>query len=242
MAVDRLKKYTFTHQSSATQHAPRSRVRKRKTWWLDGAEFRELRLECLLSQRACADFLGVAVRTVRGWDRSHARVPWAVVRLLRVYRNGELLSPQWVGWRLWGDTLWSPEGKAFRPHQLSYWSNTTVAMADLWREERRQLRLSAASKPHAGMTVRDDARAMDGSLAVRSDSAVSTVAGAREGVRIDTQCTPFAADRFFVDADLEREASRQALAPCSPPGLVLTKTTGTLKPLNLRQREVAGGR
>ena len=64
--------------------------RRRKLWRVSDAEFRDLRLGCLLSQRACAEFLGVAVRTVRAWDRGRVRVPWAVVRLLRLLRCGEL--------------------------------------------------------------------------------------------------------------------------------------------------------
>lgn len=72
----------------------------RRRWFVSAEGFRELRLTCLLSQRACADLLGVGLRSVRNWDRGRARVPWAVVRLLRILRNGELPGDAWEGWRL----------------------------------------------------------------------------------------------------------------------------------------------
>jgi hypothetical protein len=124
---------------AAAGRKPRTR---RRTWWLSGCEFRELRLSCLLNQRACAEFLGVGIRTVRGWDHGRSRVPWSVIRLLRITRNGELLPAAWAGWRLWGDTLWSPEGKGYRAHELAAWG-LLVGMARLFREQQRRTRLSA---------------------------------------------------------------------------------------------------
>lgn len=128
--------------------------RKPKTWWFDGAGFRELRLSCLLNQRACATFLGVALRTVRNWDRGRTRVPWAAVRLMRLYRVGELdsISAAWTGWLLRGERLISPGGREFRPHQMSYWANT-AAMAELWRKERRAAGGAAQPRPQGRMPV-----------------------------------------------------------------------------------------
>jgi hypothetical protein len=132
-------------------------------------------MSCLLNQRACADFLGVALRTVRAWDRGSSRVPWVVIRLLRISRNGDLLPRHWAGWRVWDDTLWSPEGKAFRAHELSFWGNT-VAMARIWRQEQRDKRLSAASGLPAPAALSDGRGAMDGPLSsYRSDSAPEAV-------------------------------------------------------------------
>jgi hypothetical protein len=60
--------------------------------------------------------VGVALRTVRAWDRGRVRVPWSVVRLLRLLRCGDLegISTPWAGWLLRGDRLISPEGREFR--------------------------------------------------------------------------------------------------------------------------------
>ena len=55
------------HDTARRKPAPR----RRKLWRISDAEFRDLRLGCLLSQRACAEFLGVAVRA---WDRGRVRV------------------------------------------------------------------------------------------------------------------------------------------------------------------------
>jgi len=60
--------------------------------------FRELRLGLALSQHRCAELLGVCVRTVRHWDRGRNRVPWSVVRLLRILRGGELPATGFDGW------------------------------------------------------------------------------------------------------------------------------------------------
>src|SRR3954464_8288848 len=65
----------------------RPRVRP---WLISCDEFRELRMTCFLSQKRCAAFLGVSMRTVQNWDTGQRRVPWAVVRLLRLLRLGDL--------------------------------------------------------------------------------------------------------------------------------------------------------
>jgi ribosomal protein L36 len=108
--------------------------------------FRELRLSCLLSQHACAEFLGVAVRSVRNWDHGRSRVPWPVVRLLRILRNGELPGDAWAGWRLWGDTLWTPEGHAVHAREAA-WLSLLVRQARGFRELAARL---SAGESHAG--------------------------------------------------------------------------------------------
>lgn len=107
---------------------------RRRRWYIAPEGFRELRLSCFLSQRATAEFLGVSVATVRRWDRGQRRVPWIVVRLLRLMRLGDLgaLAPAWDGWRLDGDALWSPEGFAYRAGEVGWWG-LLVAQARAFR-------------------------------------------------------------------------------------------------------------
>ena len=65
--------------------------------------FRDLRHGCLLSNtKAAARYLGVCERTIRHWDTGRNRVPWSVVRLLRLLRCGDLgaLADEWDGWTL----------------------------------------------------------------------------------------------------------------------------------------------
>jgi DNA-binding transcriptional regulator YiaG len=163
------------------------RLRRPKRWWLDAAEFRELRRSCLLSQRACAEFLGIAQGTVRNWDRGRSRVPKVVIRLLRLRRNGELgdLEPAWEGWLLRGDRLISPEGREFRPQHMSYWANT-VAMAELWRSERGSTRLSAGGDLHAAPRVADACPAP----AVPAEPLLRVCRGRQAGARAGAQRAP----------------------------------------------------
>jgi DNA-binding transcriptional regulator YiaG len=119
----------------------RSAARRKRRWFVSPEGFRELRLTCLLSQRACADLLGVGLRSVRNWDRGISRVPWVVVRLLRILRNGELPGDAWAGWRLWGGTLWTPEGHAVHAREAS-WLSLLVRQARAYRE--------ISSRPSAG--------------------------------------------------------------------------------------------
>ena len=197
--------YIHANQDRGAASSPR-RSRKRKTWWLDGSEFRDLRLGCLLNQRACAEFLGVAVRTVRAWDSGRTRVPWAAVRLMRLFRSGELesISKPWAGWLLRGERLISPEGREFRPHQMSYWANT-VAMAELWRSERRTARLSAGSDLRADKEVVDVGQGrMPAAVPVR--------------IRLDLPAVlhlsvPSSADPFFSAGQVAQGDGREVSAP-----------------------------
>jgi hypothetical protein len=88
--------------------------------------FRELRRSVPLSRKACAEYLGCSVSTVRAWDRGRNRVPWSAVRLLRLLRLGDLgaLSASWDGWSLHGDRLVSPEGLSFLASDMAWWSLT----------------------------------------------------------------------------------------------------------------------
>lgn len=78
---------------------------------------------CLLSQRSCAKFLGVSVRTVGNWDNGDRRVPWSVVRLLRLLRQGDLgsLDDSWDGFKLVRGKLFTPDGRGFRQEDLRRW-------------------------------------------------------------------------------------------------------------------------
>lgn len=97
--------------------------------------FRELRMACLLSRKACADYLGVSLRTVRYWDAGRHRVPWAVVRLLRLLRCGDLggVDDAWQGFRLLRGVLYTPDGRGFPVDALRCWWQM-VEQARFWRD------------------------------------------------------------------------------------------------------------
>ena len=134
------------HQSKVGQvppwrpslRSPRSgSAPRRRMWHISPEGFRELRYSCLLSVKTCAEFLGCSVSSIKAWDRGASRVPWSVVRLLRVFRLGDLgaLRPEWRGWTINRNGMVSPEGRAYDRGDLAWWS-LTCRQAEAWREAR----------------------------------------------------------------------------------------------------------
>jgi transcriptional regulator with XRE-family HTH domain len=78
------------------------------------SRFREARLLAALSVSDAGKLFRVTPRTVRNWEAGRALVPYAAFKLLRILRGYELPGRAWRGYYLKGDTLWSPEGLAFK--------------------------------------------------------------------------------------------------------------------------------
>jgi Phage protein len=76
--------------------------------------------------------LRVSERTVHNWERGRVGIPYAAYKLMRILRGYELPNDHWEGYRLVGDTLWSPEGLAFKACQQRWWS-LTCRMASEFR-------------------------------------------------------------------------------------------------------------
>ena len=97
-----------------------------RPWLISCDEFRELRMCCLLSQKTCAKFLGVSLRTVHNWDTGQRRVPWSAIRLMRLLRQGDLgaLNDSWAGFMIIRGKLYTPDGRGFDQQQLRRWSLT----------------------------------------------------------------------------------------------------------------------
>lgn len=64
-----------------------------------GTEFQKLRLRVCLTVEACAELLGVSVRTVQRWDRQDS--PLLPKRFLHMYDRQDLSGHghDWKGWR-----------------------------------------------------------------------------------------------------------------------------------------------
>ena len=78
-------------------------------------------------------------------------MPYAAFKLMRILRGYELPGAAWKGYRLVGDTLWSPEGLAFRADEQRWWS-LTVLMARQFRTIMEGRRIeSAASVARASL-------------------------------------------------------------------------------------------
>ena len=134
------------------KHYAKSRRPRRRQWFLSPEGFRELRHGCFMNREACAQFLGVSLRTVRYWEAGRCRVPWSAVRLLRLHRLGDLgaLHDAWAGWTLHARTgeLVSPNGYRFEPGKLALWP-LLCEQARFWRQDfaRRGGRTSPAVRP-----------------------------------------------------------------------------------------------
>lgn len=196
-------------------------------WHLSPEGFRELRHSCFLSPKACAEFLGVSLRTVRYWDAGRNRVPWSVVRLLRLCRLGDLgaLNDQWSGWTLNRNGLWSPEGRGFRTAAMRHWY-LTIEQARLWREayDRGEIRGVGRSpaqtlQPAAGVAARSPQAAHGGP----SGAAVTLTAFAGPSRQAA------GASRAGMAVSLSAVAARStsAAAARSDAGLVISSTSGT---------------
>ena len=120
---------------------------RRRVWHLPPDGFRELRRSCLLSRKACADLLGCSMSAVRAWDRGTHRVPWSAVKLLRLFRLGDLgtLRPEWRGWTVNRNGLVSPEGFTYSRGDLGWWS-LTCRQAECWRQDRDRQRQRATGR------------------------------------------------------------------------------------------------
>ena len=153
---------------------------RRRVWMVSPEGFRDLRHGCLLSNtKAAARYLGVCERTIRHWDTGRNRVPWSVVRLLRLLRCGDLgaLADEWDGWTLNRLGLHAPVGRTYRERDMRHWW-LTCEHARFWREvydrTRGSERLEGASSfapvvPEPGPTIRRETA----SLATPSVTAAS---------------------------------------------------------------------
>ena len=112
----------------------------------DRRQFRFLRRELRLSLEACAELVGVTSRTIR-------------YRLLRLLNGSALPGPDWEGFRVVGDTLYTPEGHGFSVFDFQWWSLTcrrAEAFAAVYRQL-ENLRREHARRHGEGLVAVDRA-------------------------------------------------------------------------------------
>lgn len=142
----------------AVAEAMRRRYKRKPYKPIDRDKFREMRLMQRLSIEATAKLLGVTTRTVMHWESGVTRIPYAPFKLLRVLAMHELPDKAWEGWRVIGDTLYSPADRGFKPWELLYLSNY-LTMARYWqadydrRCQQRQLQASIEKTGYAGLRL-----------------------------------------------------------------------------------------
>jgi hypothetical protein len=146
---------------------------------IDAAAFADVRIVCGLDVDRAARLLHVAPRTVRRWESGRCRVPYAAFRLLRLMSAGRVLSGPWREFSVRGDTLWTPEGKAFKAPELGYlW--LTFAMARRWQ----------ADYAERGRLDRCLPRGMDSGMMLMSGSSATAANGERSEPRRPSPLSP----------------------------------------------------
>lgn len=98
----------------------------------------------------------VSERTIRNWEAGRVGIPYTAFKLMRILRGYELPGQAWKGYRLKGDTLWSPEGKAFRASDATWWSLTCAMANEFTRQYRHRAQApelaagQSATSPESG--------------------------------------------------------------------------------------------
>lgn len=98
-------------------------------------EFYIARKRAGLSKDMAAKMLDVDIRTVRNWEGGKSPIPYAAFRVMRLAGGYSLMDKGWEGWALWDGKLFSPAGRSFEPHELTYLGNY-LAMARLFIKSR----------------------------------------------------------------------------------------------------------
>lgn len=134
--------------------SPRARVRGRPSYRrgrnLTPERFWRARHVARLTQPQAAELLGVSLRTVRNWESGRTRIPYAAYKLMRVLRGGEIPGDAWAGYRVHGDTLWTPEGRPIRAWESRWWG-LLVAQARQFRRLYAQRRGHFRAAPSSGL-------------------------------------------------------------------------------------------
>lgn len=87
-----------------------------------GRRFKGLFRSLGLTAADAAKVLHVTPRTIHNWTSGAVPVPPMAVRLLRLHLRYELPGHAWAGWTLAAGKLYTPEGFALEPQEVSWWS------------------------------------------------------------------------------------------------------------------------
>lgn len=128
---------------------------------ITGESFAVARQECRLSVLECAQLLRVTERTVRNWENGATTVPFMAFKLLRVLKGGKFLGPEWHGWMVNRDTLYTPEGHSLKSHEMAWWS--------LLIRQAREFQTIMRTRRHAAAVAADASAAADAAAALTLD-------------------------------------------------------------------------
>lgn len=104
--------------------------------YIDPNDFHLMRRRAFLTTVEAAKLLDVTHKTLQNWEKGRSRIPYTAYRVLKI-KVGYLFDDEhFKDWFVRDDTLWSPEGRGFKPHELRYIANY-FWMARRWLAERR---------------------------------------------------------------------------------------------------------
>ena len=118
-------------------------AKKQARIYIDPSDFNLMRHRAFLTTQQTAELLDVTHRTVLNWEKGKARIPYTAYRVLKMKVGYVFNDEHFHDWFVKGDTLWSPEGRGFKPQELRYIANY-FWMARQWLAERRAMK----SKPN----------------------------------------------------------------------------------------------
>ncbi|MDT8997765.1 VC1465 family Xer recombination activation factor [Paucibacter sp. APW11] len=155
-----------------------------------GRKLRSLYRYLGYSRAQLATFLQVSERTIYHWEAGDQRIPFSVIKLLRLMSHQELPGATWQGWCFNRGTLWSPEGHGFDGKDFA-WLNLTVrrsAMFTVLSRERVELRQKLAEARQELARAEEQAITAEGRAGVLELAVWGVMARERRG--LSTQGVP----------------------------------------------------
>ncbi len=113
----------------------RSKAIKSRRVYIAPSDFHLMRRRAFLTTEEAAKLLDVTHKTLQNWEKGRVRIPYTAYRVLKIKVGYLFNDDHFKDWFVRGDTLWSPEGTGFKPHELRYISNY-FWMARQWLKER----------------------------------------------------------------------------------------------------------
>lgn len=135
-----------------SKRRPLQDAKKTPRLYIDPSEFYLMRRRAFLSTQEAAAYLDVSHRTILNWEKGRSPIPFMALKVLKMKAGYVLSGEHFAEWFVRDDTLWSPEGRAFKPHELRYIANY-FWMARQWLAERAKERKCQNQKPNAAITA-----------------------------------------------------------------------------------------
>ena len=77
-----------------------------------------------------AEWCGVSVGTAEHYKAGRRKPPTPVLRLFRLYRDGQVLGNDWEGYKVKDERLFGPDGRHVRPTDIALMGLVWQALAE----------------------------------------------------------------------------------------------------------------